>query len=179
MFFQLFDLEAGESMTIDSDSCIDKLGHSQNPSETGELKYRYMEMEGLMSPEVDSTISTLEQTLSPEVETKMSIEVDNAKLGLPEEGLLSNECSRCTDERSLVNNLSRSIESSEVIGFWSEQECQKKKSSTWRETEAVHRMIRTHSEVLKDSVVKVYSDCKNVKSVLSHGSNKPDLKQNC
>ena len=32
-----------------------------------------------MSPEVDSTILTIEQTLSSEVETKMSIEVDTAK----------------------------------------------------------------------------------------------------
>ena len=48
-------------------------------------------------------------------------------------------------------------------------------SSTWREPEAVHRIIRVHSSVLRNSVIKVYSDYKNVKSVLFHGSNKPTV----
>ena len=65
------------------------------------------------------------------------------------------------------------MDGSEVLGNWNEHE--QGSSSTWRETEAVSRLIRSHAEVLKDSVIKVYSDNKNVKSVLMSGSTKPDI----
>ena len=49
------------------------------------------------------------------------------------------------------------------------------KSSTRRETEAVSRVIQSNVDILKDSSVKVFSDNKNVKSVLLNGSRKTDI----
>ena len=62
---------------------------------------------------------------------------------------------------------------SEVLGDWNEHE--QRKSSTWREAEAVSRVLRSHAGVLRNSMVKIYSDNQNVKSVLSNGSSKQDI----
>ena len=64
-------------------------------------------------------------------------------------------------------------EGSEVLGDWNEHE--QRKSSTWREAEAVSRVLRSHAGVLRNSMVKIYSDNQNVKSVLSNGSSKQDI----
>lgn len=60
-----------------------------------------------------------------------------------------------------------------VFGSWSQREMLF--SSTWRETEAVGRIIKSKINVMKSCSVKVYSDNMNVKSVLSYGSSKADL----
>ena len=65
------------------------------------------------------------------------------------------------------------MENSEVLGDWDEYE--QGTSSTWRETEAVSRLVRSHVNVLKHSFVTVYSDNKNVKSILLNGSSKPHI----
>lgn len=72
-------------------------------------------------------------------------------------------CSADTNRRNDFN-----FHRSEVIGEWSESE--RTLSSTWRETEAVNRVVHSHSNVLKDSCVKIFSDNQNVKSILLNGS---------
>ena len=66
--------------------------------------------------------------------------------------------------RSLENH----VFGSEVVGSWSKYE--QNLSSTWREAEAISRVVKTNVEVLRNSNVKLYSDNKNVKSVLVSGS---------
>lgn len=80
---------------------------------------------------------------------------------------------RALERDEVVTVGSKFREGSEVLGEWSPQEGQK--SSTWREAEAVSRIVKTHVNVLKNSVVKVYSDNKNIKSVLLNGSRKSDI----
>ena len=67
----------------------------------------------------------------------------------------------------------RFVEGSEVTGSWSPTE--QLKSSTWREVEAVWRIMLYNARLLEGKKVKAYSDNKNVKSILMKGSNKPDL----
>ena len=65
------------------------------------------------------------------------------------------------------------IEGSEVTGSWSQIE--RLKSSTWREVEAVRRVMLYNAGLLEGKKVNVYSDNKNVKSVLLKGSAKAEL----
>ena len=60
-----------------------------------------------------------------------------------------------------------------VFGEWDEKE--KLKSSTWRESETVRRVMKSNVEVLKNKKVKIYSDNKNVQSVLQIGSRISEL----
>ena len=63
----------------------------------------------------------------------------------------------------------------EVIGVWS---CiEKKKSSTWREAETVKRVLVSNVDTLRGKRVKVFSDNKNVQSVLQAGSSKEELQE--
>ena len=55
-----------------------------------------------------------------------------------------------------------------VFGDWNDDE--RLKSSTWRESETVRRVINSNIEILKSKKIKVYSDNKNVQSVLQIGS---------
>ena len=61
----------------------------------------------------------------------------------------------------------------EVYGAWTMFE--RSKSSTWREAEAVKRVIVSSVEKLRGKRVKVFSDNKNVQSVLEVGSTKEEL----
>ena len=72
--------------------------------------------------------------------------------------------------RKAYNNLT----GNEVIGACTVQE--RKKSSTWRETEAVKRVIMSNVEQLRGKKVKVFSGNKIVESVLDAGSGKEELK---
>ena len=65
------------------------------------------------------------------------------------------------------------IKGSEVTGSWSRLE--QFKSSTWREVEAVRRVMLFNAGLIERKKIKVYSDNKNVKSILMKGSKKPDL----
>lgn len=64
-------------------------------------------------------------------------------------------------------------EDSDVIGCWSDTECGL--SSTWRELEAVHRVLNSSLERLKGQRVLVHTDNKNVASILNIGSKKAHL----
>ena len=111
------------------------------------------------------------------------------------------ECSKCKMQRSQNDNLLSQNETLEgtdfqasmvgynkkagiyfldgkgihafVVGDWDENE--KLKSSTWREAETVRRVINSNVDILHNKKIKVYSDNKNVVSVLQTGSRKTDL----
>lgn len=59
-------------------------------------------------------------------------------------------------------------EGTEVIGTWGPNEMLK--SSTWREVEAVHRVIKTNERLCKGKKVKCFSVNKNVIYILISGS---------
>ena len=61
----------------------------------------------------------------------------------------------------------------EVYGAWTMLE--RRKSSTWREAEAVKRVMVSSVEKLRGKRVKVFSDNKNVQLVLEVGSTKEEL----
>ena len=65
------------------------------------------------------------------------------------------------------------IKGSEVTGSWSRSE--QLKTSAWREVEAVRRVMLFNAGLIERKKIKVYSDNKNVKSILMKGSKKPDL----
>ena len=60
-----------------------------------------------------------------------------------------------------------------IFGDWDDVE--KVRSSTWRETETVRRLINSNIELLQHRNIKVFTDNKNVTSVLQIGSTKNDL----
>lgn len=60
-----------------------------------------------------------------------------------------------------------------VTGQWTSEEMLK--SSTWRETEAVSRVLKSNGQLLKNKTVKVYTDNKNVVPILQTGSRKNEL----
>ena len=57
-----------------------------------------------------------------------------------------------------------------MFGVWSG--CEREMSSTWREAEAVKRVMQSNITDIKGKKVKVFSDNKNVQSVLKIGSRK-------
>ncbi|KAL5021412.1 hypothetical protein ScPMuIL_000567, partial [Solemya velum] len=61
----------------------------------------------------------------------------------------------------------------EVLGTWSQSE--RAKSSTWREAEAVSRVLSGIANSIRGHKVKLFCDNRNVISLLQRGSNKPDL----
>ena len=62
---------------------------------------------------------------------------------------------------------------SELIGSWSEAESAK--SSTWRELEAVRRLVEHSKESLEGQSVVINTDSKNVSSILNVGSRVSEL----
>ena len=60
-----------------------------------------------------------------------------------------------------------------IFGDWDDTE--RLRSSTWREAETVRRVINSNIEILQHKKVKVFSDNKNVMSVLQIGSSKKNL----
>ena len=61
----------------------------------------------------------------------------------------------------------------EVIGICSDIE--QTRRSTWQEAEAVNRIVKTFGNALQNSYIKVYSDNKNVKSILLNGCRKQGI----
>ena len=65
------------------------------------------------------------------------------------------------------------VEGTEVYGCWDEAEvCQ---SSTWRELASVERVLKSNESSLSQKSIKVFSDNKNVSSILRKGSMKQSL----
>ena len=116
------------------------------------------------SPKVEMTIANAEQYQS----------LFSEKNHLFGSSFLMNgsETYDCSSEMGSLAKMP-SEKGTEIIGEWTLLE--KCKSSTWRETEAVSRVIQSNLDIFKDSSVKVFSDNKNVKSVLLNGSRKTDI----
>ena len=65
----------------------------------------------------------------------------------------------------------------EVYGAWDAPEaCM---SSTWRELEAVNRVLKSNDESLIGVSLKVYTDTKNVETILRVGSKNTYLHDKC
>lgn len=62
-----------------------------------------------------------------------------------------------------------------MFGIWSLDEVER--SSTWRELEAVLRMLYTYEKCLEGQCVQWYTDNKNIVSIIEKGSMKPDLQE--
>lgn len=63
----------------------------------------------------------------------------------------------------------------EVMGRWNSVESIQ--SSTWRELEAVYRVLLTLLDILQGQKVKWYTDNQNIVHILNKGSRKIDLQQ--
>ena len=60
-------------------------------------------------------------------------------------------------------------------GQWSESESQA--SSTWRELEAINRILQAYSKLMKGETVKWLTDNQNVVRIIEHGSRKHSLQE--
>ena len=60
-------------------------------------------------------------------------------------------------------------------GQWSESESQA--SSTWRELEAINRILQAYSKPMKGETVKWLTDNQNVVRIIEHGSRKPGYRR--
>jgi hypothetical protein len=67
--------------------------------------------------------------------------------------------------KTLISNI---VSGSKVQGTWIEQE--KTKSSTWRELQAIYRVLRHNKTCLENKTVKALSDNKNVQYIINSGS---------
>ena len=60
-------------------------------------------------------------------------------------------------------------------GQWSESESQA--NSTWRELEAINRILQAYSKLMKGETVKWLTDNQNVVRIIDHGSRKHSLQE--
>ena len=60
-------------------------------------------------------------------------------------------------------------------GQWSE--CESQASSTWKELEAINRILQAYSKPMKGETVKWLTDNQNVVRIIEHGSRKPWLQE--
>ncbi|XP_060574478.1 uncharacterized protein LOC132732127 [Ruditapes philippinarum] len=118
---------------------------------------------------VTSKILFSKRSISPEVDSSLCLPLEVGNVPNREGNLTFRTAQNCSKHNN--DAVFSSIGSDyQVIGSWSDIE--KQRSSTWREAEAIHRVMKTYGSVLKNSHVKVYSDNKNVKSILLNGSRK-------
>lgn len=68
-----------------------------------------------------------------------------------------------------------SNEETEVFGSWNHDET--RQSSSWREAEAVQRVLRSNVQILQNKKVRWFTDNRNVKKIIKSGSKKQDLQQ--
>ena len=96
---------------------------------------------------------------------------EGSRLVLEPEKLTGDVCLESMNKRGKACNL---IENEgKVVGRWLEGE--KHRSSSWREAEALSRVLKSYGDMLKRKSVKVLSDNKNVKSILLNGTKREDL----
>ncbi|MEW8545049.1 MAG: reverse transcriptase domain-containing protein [Candidatus Thiodiazotropha sp.] len=139
------------------------------------------EVGGSIPPEVGSSVP-------PEVgcgippEVGLSVKFPERELsrnllvssGISSRGEACLNASRVNGREACGQQLStEELSNSAVVGSWNKQE--KAKSSTWREVEAVRRVLQSNVKMLRNKSIKVLSDNKNVGSVLQIGSRKSDL----
>ena len=149
----------------------------------------FPEVDWRFSPEVGLDRNKSFCVRSPEVDLRFSLEVGsyrdkNSSLRSPEVDMrISLELEKGKDQANKsmtfgygsepnIKGFDKTI-TNEVLGSWNNEE--KGKSSTWREAEAVRRVLKSSLDQIRGRNVKVYSDNKNVQSVLNVGSRKEDL----
>lgn len=106
-------------------------------------------------------------------DSEMSLTYADSFVFSPEVETMNLDKSKEVQNSELSSSLGEIIQESEVIGTWNDSE--KGKSSTWREAEAVKRVIFSNAGYLKGKKVKVFTDNKNICTVLQAGSSKGDL----
>ena len=126
------------------------------------------------SPEVDVKLHSVVTEVTFESEDRTEIRSPEADLSMhicsPE---VDNACQHTQMEWYISDSNNVSCCESEMFGLWSFAE--QKESSTWKEAESIYRLIHSFSNALQNSVLRVYCDNKNVKSVLVNGSRVPKL----
>ena len=127
------------------------------------------------SPEVDLKVSPEAETVSSRRTTyKGSREVDPRVSTEMESGSKQVNGGKSFSRASITQDFTPDkVITDEVIGVWSQGE--RSRSSSWREAEAVKRVLNSNLDQVRGKKVKVYSDNKNVESILKIGSRKEDL----
>ena len=127
------------------------------------------------SPEVVLKVSPEAETVSSRRTTyKGSREVDPRVSTEMENGSKQVNGSKSFSRASITQDFTPDkVITDEVIGVWSQGE--RSRSSSWREAEAVKRVLNSNLDQVRGKKVKVYSDNKNVESILKIGSRKEDL----
>jgi hypothetical protein len=72
-----------------------------------------------------------------------------------------------------ITGIGNIVSGSKVRGTWIEQE--KTKSSTWRELQAIYRVLCHNKTCLQNKTVKALSDNKNVQYIINSGSSNMEL----
>ena len=152
-----------------ADTVFPEVGRSLNLSEVKSVTPEVVktvtpEVVKAVTPEAVKTVNAVvAESFAPEVVKSVTPEVVKS---VTPEVVRSGKFADLNVHTSLQN---------EVIGVWS---CiEKKKSSTWREAETVKRVIVSNVDTLRGKRVKVFSDNKNVQSVLQAGSSKEELQE--
>ena len=155
-------------------------------SEEGTLKTSEMVGEKERTPDMGSqfreTVLNAAGELPPEVGLKVlthedksssgSLTLSGRRVSVMQDNAYQGVFGQFGKETVLANEtLSRAT----VVGYWNKQE--QMKSSTWREVEAVRRVLQSNVEILRNKHVKLLSDNKNVSSVLQIGSRQSDLQK--
>ena len=127
---------------------------------------RFPEVDLRFSPEVGSDRDKNSCLRSPEVDMRISLELVKGKDQANKSMTFGHgsDLSKKGFDKTITN---------EVLGSWNNEE--KGKSSTWREAESVRHVLNSSLGQIRGRNVKVYSDKKNVQSVLNVGSRKEDL----
>ena len=87
--------------------------------------------------------------------------------------LILDSKSKCVIESEVKSP--EKVNGSEIYGSWTGEESLK--SSTWRELEAVRRVILSNLKLLRNSHIKIFSDNQNVKRILHAGSRVGELQR--
>lgn len=145
---------------VDKSICLDRDSVNQIPGSESEV---------VLSPEVDMDLYECSNSKEPSclISTKVDICIEQ----IPD-----SKCSHpvCPEEHGCNNNI---VDGSQVQGSWTELEASQ--SSTWRELEAVHRVLKSCTKIVQHKVVALYTDNKNVSYILASGSNVRSLHDIC
>jgi len=164
------------------------------PDKAGEYQDRQVGRELL--PEVSTGRNGSYEHAESSARVENSVWLPEASIGCPEREAIRDDCSKSKDLRgangkyftlgsgvklpeesaksgTVGKGRSNVLNGSEVVGSWSDSE--RLKSSTWRETEAIRRVIHSNVEKVRGKQIQVYSDNKNTTSIILNGSRCADI----
>ncbi|XP_045211850.2 uncharacterized protein LOC123563229 isoform X1 [Mercenaria mercenaria] len=151
--------------------CFKNSNHNAPRHETSAYcANRFQKIEGNSSLKVKPPDTGFES----QVNTRERSENDSEKNSFRTNGIISKGGKGTLPKVSKIKIAFPETES-QVIGKWDTFE--KVQSSTWRETEAVSRIIKSNAHVLKNKLVHIFTDNKNVKSILLNGSKTPSIQR--